>query len=670
MKCNNRSAVLSGAQSKLTVMGSTVISHLLAEKKALTKQSLLDLLNTYFETVHSEDLTMQFDPNTPNLKLYCLSYILALPKISPDFVDECWSSVFKRLFENDSLGDMFLFERDKRWSMVRTITGNVESVFEIFPSWLYKVVFDRGGMFMKHAIDVSIILDAMAHNPRLELHYLMPSGDKSIIDSLRPSFEQLDLEPSSIELVDWVISILGNTSSPRRVENLKIPLFLLQLVTLKENTPSTAVDTFVQLITKLQRPAAATDGSSHLDDGIRYVVLNLVAAAENKWPGIFQTILERIFSKAIAMHIANSKGSVNVEKILANLAMLFEESKYDQTLSRPGFKAFQTYIAHHWRQVLLLFVNHPSMECRALGYRVLRHSKLWDEIVVDQIDPTTIAKLLTDAWFRHMKSRYLYSDKPEEASVLDELENLIIQCYQSLSLAKAILSATLDSILGGALEIFPNVDFNALQRDKMGFLQKIQDMSFGDAVNSGEVRSSLSVIEVGQRRPPQFLVTPEYLREPQDKIYIDNIERTARLFYKHQELPNFPSKNTQAIGFHIFSHLSSKWPSSMTSMEAYDDALPKNIPNDRDIVIGNTFKDYPVLFLILDKCSSVARFPVTDIIRSILVYFIAFWHIPQVIQAPTALKFATQLEETIRLIMLLKEMLPSSLVYIQPFCNR
>lgn len=44
-----------------------------------------------------------------------------------------------------------------------------------------------------------------------------------------------------------------------------------------------------------------------------------------------------------------------------------------------------------------------------------------------------------------------------------------------------------------------------------------------------------------------------------------------------------------------------------------------------------------------------------DTLRSILVYFIAFWHMSQVAQAPTALKFATQLEETIRLIMLLKE---------------
>lgn len=86
-------------------------------------------------------------------------------------------------------------------------------------------------------------------------------------------------------------------------------------------------------------------------------------------------------------------------------------------------------------------------------------------------------------------------------------------------------------------------------------------------------------------------------------------------------------------------------------------ALLIMIHASRDIAIGNAFKDYPVLFLILDKCSSAVQHPVDDTLRSVLVYFFAFWHMSQVAQAPTALKFATQLEETIRLIMLLEQVL-------------
>lgn len=121
---------------------------------------------------------------------------------------------------------------------------------------------------------------------------------------------------------------------------------------------------------------------------------------------------------------------MNVQKILANITLLFEDCYQDEEKSsvRPGFSAFQLYIMQHWRQVLLLFVNHPSMECRALGYRMLTVSKLWEYDKVaeasDYIDPNVLAKLFTDAWFRHMKSRYLYFEKETEASVLDEFEDL------------------------------------------------------------------------------------------------------------------------------------------------------------------------------------------------------------------------------------------------------
>ena len=42
------------------------------------------------------------------------------------------------------------------------------------------------------------------------------------------------------------------------------------------------------------------------------------------------------------------------------------------------------------------------------------------------------------------------------------------------------------------------------------------------------------------------------------------------------------------------------------------------------------------------------------LLRSVLVYFIVFWHMEQVAQAQTCLKFATQLDGTARLIVLMK----------------
>jgi hypothetical protein len=113
----------------------------------------------------------------------------------------------------------------------------------------------------------------------------------------------------------------------------------------------------------------------------------------------------------------------------------------------------------------------------------------------------------------------------------------------------------------------------------------------------------------------------------------------------------------QDISFHILSRLTSIWSPNTVPLDSYDDVLPKNIPYHCDIDIGNAFKDHPVLFLIFEKYTSVQNqhsSSANEIVRSILVYFIVFWHMKEVISVPTALQFATQLEETTRLILLLK----------------
>ncbi|KAI7850060.1 hypothetical protein BDC45DRAFT_263348 [Circinella umbellata] len=597
-------------------------------------------------------------------QIYLLGYLLSLPCIAPEVVNECWKDIFQRLYENNGLGDMFLHERDTKQSLVRTLSGEVVSVASMFSTWLYTVAFDKSGLIMKHALDIAIALDAMAYDRRLGLQYLIPSGGKSIIDTLKPSFDQLDLEPASIDLVEWILPIIASTTSERGPDDLKIPLFLLQMTALRSDTSDVAISMFVALITRLDRET--TKDRLQTDAGSRYLILNLVAAAEEKWPGIFETILEQVFSKAIAMHIANAGGSINVEKILANLSMLFEDARENDYHNRPGFDAFKRYMKQRWRQVLLLFVNHPSMECRALGYRLLSHSHFWEnsgETGSDakSVDPMIISKLLMDAWFRHMKNRYTFFKENQEESVLDELENLITCFCQNLGLAKAIFNAAIDGITGGALELFPNVDLEALRQEKTDLLSKVRN---SDGVKGGTSKDSISAISYpNQRRPPQFLkVYPQLneMLELQDQVYMDNIERSANLFCKFQDQKQYSQEHKSAINFHILSHLSVKWPSATAAVEAYDEALPMNIPCARDIAIGNAFKDHPVLFLIVERCSTNSRFPMDGLLRSVLVYFIVFWHMEQVAQAQTCLTFATQLDGTARLIVLMKHMLPSS----------
>ena len=108
-----------------------------------------------------------------------------------------------------------------------------------------------------------------------------------MIDSLRPTFEQLNLDPASIDIVDWVVSILNSDSGQQRQKDgLKIPMFLLQLIILKNNEPSTAIDTLVQLVTSIVR--TPDDDHSVSNNHARHVILTLVEAGTEKWSDIFQ----------------------------------------------------------------------------------------------------------------------------------------------------------------------------------------------------------------------------------------------------------------------------------------------------------------------------------------------------------------------------------------------
>ncbi|KAI7903443.1 uncharacterized protein BX663DRAFT_506527 [Cokeromyces recurvatus] len=616
------------------------------EHKNIIINSVVCLFNQYIIWIqHNEPLTTE-------LQKYTLGYLLSLPKISPALFEQSWSIIFRRLY-NDA-GDIYLYEKNTKNSLVKNGT-NIEDVCSLFPRWLSIIAFVSQGLVMKHAMDVAIMLDTLAHDPRLELRHLIPTGDASIMDTLRPSFEQLDLKPASMDLIQWAISLLS--TKKRGANDLKIPLFLLQLVLLKSEEMQ-AVDMLVQLITRLDKPVDLNDSSSL--SGARYLILNLVSSAESKWINIFQLVLENIFSRAIAMHIVDSGGSINVEKILGNLAMLFEPLSTNQdNKASPGFQSFQTYITCHWRQVLLLFLNHPSIECRAMGYRVLTNSRFWENCdTVEGCDSQTISKLLIDAWFRLMKGRYqLFIGKEiEDRMVVNEQQRLIANCCQHEALAKIMLSFTLDGILGGGLELFPATNSSIIKQEDLCLLDQVRKTE-----NEGR-RAFYRNMTSTAWKPPQFVASFNFENQEEDlknKIYVDNIERTATLFFQFD-------KQFYEISLHVLSRLKTIWMPETVSLEKYDDVLPMNIPYQSDIVIGSAFKDHPVLFVMFEKYYMNQDYhfpPYHDIIRSVLVYFIVFWHMKEVTTASTTLRFATQLEETIRLVFLLKPMLPDFFVY-------
>lgn len=44
----------------------------------------------------------------------------------------------------------------------------------MFPRWLTAVAFEPKGLIMKHAMDVAIMIDTLAYDPRLDLKYMIP----------------------------------------------------------------------------------------------------------------------------------------------------------------------------------------------------------------------------------------------------------------------------------------------------------------------------------------------------------------------------------------------------------------------------------------------------------------------------------------------------------------
>lgn len=74
-----------------------------------------------------------------------------------------------------------------------------------------------------------------------------------------------------------------------------------------------------------------------------------------------------------------------------------------------------------------------------------------------------------------------------------------------------------------------------------------------------------------------------------------------------------------------------------------------------DGLIGNTFRDHAGLFGVLKHCYYDGQPGIHDILKSLLAYYIAFWHMDVIQQAESPLEHCVQLEGTHQLIELLSQ---------------
>lgn len=74
-----------------------------------------------------------------------------------------------------------------------------------------------------------------------------------------------------------------------------------------------------------------------------------------------------------------------------------------------------------------------------------------------------------------------------------------------------MLNAAIDGLLEGALEIFPSVNLESLQQEKVDLLSKIRQ-GLGEEHENG-----LSIIQgytnAKQLRPPQFIVSIDFIEK-------------------------------------------------------------------------------------------------------------------------------------------------------------
>jgi hypothetical protein len=98
---------------------------------------------------------------------------------------------------------------------------------------------------------------------------------------MKASFTVPDLEPASVDLVDWTVGLLKDRQGGANEDTMQIPIFLLQLRGLQSHKH--AVELLSHLLFRLDRSFDADSNQS-----TRYLIFHLINRLDEKWPGIFR----------------------------------------------------------------------------------------------------------------------------------------------------------------------------------------------------------------------------------------------------------------------------------------------------------------------------------------------------------------------------------------------
>ncbi|ORX61582.1 hypothetical protein DM01DRAFT_1125400 [Hesseltinella vesiculosa] len=606
----------------ISQIGATLVCHLVGKHPAHVCQTILDLLDKYLDTAKTGTNIPRADMDAPDR--FFILYMMAMTHWFPPTVNVCWQGIVKKLFHDHRLSSIINFERQTGFSLMWAADGQLVGISNLLDEWLRSTVFALESPFLAHTIDLAILLDMVMFDDPNSSALAQSWLDKAMVHIEKS-------QPASITLVeDWITPICNN-SVLMASTRLDLPKNILQHVVHLGGAADPAVALFIKLISCLDY--------TRKDDQVYSLLEQVLATAQSHWPHFLDITLEQAFSKAMSMNISSdSDASLVVERILGNVARLFDANDH-----RQGSENFSVYMSTHWSQVMLLFLNHPSSECRGVGYQLLANSCFWQQPTV--LPPKEIlCKVLIDNWFRLLRNRYLSNNHDiQHDSAITQLRHLVINCLMFETLKSQIVSALLDGILNGSLEKIPRAN---ITNDTSMLLERASQMSL----------SGLSVLSSVEEDMPRYIPHLQVLGsdiKAQDKIYMDNIQLTIGIFKSALEA---------GIGQHLLGQLARRLPTTdQTSIQVYDQALPQHIPYPHDINNGCAFKDHPALFALMDVCSPLAPDQCLAIIRSVLIYFIAFWNMDSVVASPTALAFATQLQETCLLWLWMRPNMPSSM---------
>ncbi|KAI8068013.1 hypothetical protein BC940DRAFT_300120 [Gongronella butleri] len=595
-------------RSTETQIGDALLSHLIDKHPAKVRKATIDLFDVYLTQVSDTDTPM-LDEN--DVDRYILIYLIAMTHWFPAIVDVCWSDMITKLFHNNTLINMVQFEQRTLYSQMHAADGTAMGIEKVLASWLGPAFFDGSSAFMRHAMDVAIVFD------RLSFAVESSGQARAWMHASAVHFEKAQM--AALDLVDdWLRpslreAVKGDNNEETRLE---LPLKLMQHVIQHCAAMDKAMPWMIKLMSRLDYTCNPTLVHTLLEA--------VVTIALSHWPNFVESMLEQLFAQAMALNVrSNGTGdesaSATVERILGNTAALFDVGR-----ARAGSAVFSEYMATHWSQVMLLFLNDPSSQCRGVGYQLLGHSRFWTHANV-MPSKEAVCKVLVENWFRLLRNRYLVDNGLDRDIAMSHLQALLVQCVQDASLTTLMLSALMDAIQKGSLEKIPRAD---VTNDTTSLLDRI-------------VLPTAAADEEMPRSIPHVHVLASDIKS-QDKIYMDNIDLTIEIFKS--------AMAQEGIGEHVVVLMRQWFPTTpQISVQVYDEALPHNIPYPHDISNGCAFKDHPVLFSLLALCKPTAPETCMAILRSVLIYFIAFWNMDAVAASQTTLDFATQLDETTQL---------------------